>query len=482
MINYEVVIGIEVHAELNTKTKIFSSAPVSFAAPPNTQVNELDLGYPGAKPTLNKEAVRLAILVCDALNMEIDHLLTFDRKNYFYSDLAKGFQITQQYHPIGRNGHLNINVNKKNSQIMIERLHLEEDTAKQIHQSDQTLLDYNRSGIGLIEIVTKPVINSAEQACAYITELQQILIYTGASDAKMSEGSMRCDINISLRPFGSKKFNSKVEIKNLNSLANITKSIEYEIKRQSEILYCGKKVSSETRRFDEKTKTTILMRAKTTISDYKYFTEPNILPITLDSNWVQEVLENKPELPTVRKNRIKKQYNLNEEDIIFLMNDINLTKYFEETLKHYQNPQKVINYLSSEIQGYLNQNHLNINQIKLTPIKLGAILKLLDQEVISSKQVKVLIHHLLINDDEIDQTIKKLGLKQITNKKEIYDLIIGFIEENLNLIDEFENRSERVLKFYMGHLMKITKGQVNPQIAQDTILEIINLKLKQKCE
>lgn len=282
MINYEVIIGIEIHAELNTKTKIFSPALVSFAAIPNSQVNELDLGYPGSKPTVNKKAVELAILVANALNMEIEPLLTFDRKNYYYPDLAKGFQITQQYHPLGSNGFLNINVNDEIIKIDIERLHLEEDTAKQIHQGDKTLLDYNRSGIGLIEIVTKPVIGNAQQAAAYISELQQILIYTNASDAKMNEGSMRCDINISLRPFGSKYFNEKIEIKNLNSISNAVKAIEYEIKRQAEILYRGEKITSETRRFDEKTKKTILLRAKKTVSDYKYFTEPNILPIMLD--------------------------------------------------------------------------------------------------------------------------------------------------------------------------------------------------------
>jgi aspartyl-tRNA(Asn)/glutamyl-tRNA(Gln) amidotransferase subunit B len=284
MNNFEVVIGIENHIELKTKTKMFAPAPVSFGSEPNTQISSVDLGYPGALPTVNREGVRLALLACNALNMKIEPLLRFDRKNYFYPDLVKGFQITQNYHPIGSNGTLKATMpNGEVKEFTIERLHIEEDTAKQNHISETTYLDYNRSGIGLIEVVSNPVMRSADDAVAYVDHLREIVLFLGVSDAKMNEGSLRCDVNISLRPYGAKEFGNKVEIKNLNSLNNVRKAIEFEIKRQSKMLLNGEVVDQETRRFDEATQETILMRKKSSAVDYRYFREPNIHPIQLDA-------------------------------------------------------------------------------------------------------------------------------------------------------------------------------------------------------
>lgn len=282
--NLEVVIGIENHVELKTKTKMFSPGPITFGAPPNTSVNEIDLGYPGTLPSVNGEGVRLAVLAAHALDMTIDPLLIFDRKNYFYPDLPKGFQITQQFHPIGREGKLKIAVDGIVKNVAIERLHIEEDTAKQIHKGDYTYIDYNRSGIGLIEIVTKPVLRSANQAVAYVEKLRETLLYLGVSDVKMNEGSLRCDVNISLRPYGSDIFGSKVEIKNLNSLMNMRKAIEFEVDRQTQLLLQNQIVNQETRRFDEATQTTVGMRSKADAIDYRYFAEPNLAPIALDPN------------------------------------------------------------------------------------------------------------------------------------------------------------------------------------------------------
>jgi aspartyl-tRNA(Asn)/glutamyl-tRNA(Gln) amidotransferase subunit B len=283
MINFEVIIGIENHVELKTKSKMFADSPVSFGMIPNSQVNEVDLGYPGALPSVNKEGVRLAILAVNALQMNLDPLLIFDRKNYFYPDLAKGFQITQQFFPIGSNGQLTIKLDNGTEKVIeIERLHIEEDTAKQIHKDETTFIDYNRSGIGLIEIVTKPVLRSAEQAVKYVEKLRETLLFLGVSDVKMNEGSLRCDVNISLRPIGSEKFSHKVEVKNLNSLANIKKAVEFEIQRQTKILLNNEIVEQETRRFDEAKQETVSMRSKSDALDYKYFTEPNISPIQLD--------------------------------------------------------------------------------------------------------------------------------------------------------------------------------------------------------
>ena len=280
--NFETVIGLEVHCELTTNSKMFSSSPVTFGKDPNTQVNEVDLGMTGTLPVLNKKGVEYALRVCHTLNMEINELLRFDRKNYYYSDLPKGFQITQDRYPIGRNGTMEIEVDGKKKIIEIERLHMEEDTAKQLHFDDHTLIDYNRAGIPLIEIVTKPTIRSGKEAAAYLEKLRSIFLYTEVSDAKMEEGSMRCDVNISIRPYGSDQFGTRTEIKNLNSISNVQKAIEFEASRQEKILLAGGEVLQETRRFDEALKETVLMRSKGDAVDYKYYPEPNILPIRLD--------------------------------------------------------------------------------------------------------------------------------------------------------------------------------------------------------
>jgi len=283
MNNFEVIIGIENHVELKTKSKMFGPGLVGFGQTPNSQVSEVDLGYPGALPSVNQEGVRLAILAAHALNMKIDSLLTFDRKNYFYPDLVKGFQITQQFNPIGQDGWLEISLDPdSNKKIAIQRLHIEEDTAQQKHSQNLTLIDYNRSGIGLIEIVTHPVLRSAQEAVAYVEKLRETLLFLGVSDVKMSEGSLRCDVNVSLRPIGSEKYSHKVEVKNLNSLANVKKAIEFEVKRQSALLVQNLVVEQETRRFDEQSQTTVSMRSKADALDYRYFTEPNLSPIQLD--------------------------------------------------------------------------------------------------------------------------------------------------------------------------------------------------------
>lgn len=280
MQNFEIIIGVENHVELKTNSKMFSPSKVSYGQTPNTLANEIDLAYPGTLPSVNKKGVELAILACNALNMQIDTLLTFDRKNYFYPDLTKGFQITQQFNPIGTNGSLEITLENGNKKVIeIERLHIEEDTAKQVHKDNLTYLDYNRSGVGLIEIVTKPVLRSAEEACLYVEKLREILLFLNVSDVKMNEGSLRTDLNISLRPYGSDKFSNKVEIKNLNSISNIKKAVEFEINRQKEILLKNQIVEQQTRRFDDQTSSTILMRSKIDSIDYRYFREPNIFPI-----------------------------------------------------------------------------------------------------------------------------------------------------------------------------------------------------------
>ena len=294
---YDVVIGIEIHCELKTVSKMFSGAPTSFGQKANTCVNEIDLGHPGAMPCVNKEAVKKAIQICTALHLKIDPLIKFDRKNYYYADLPKGFQITQQFHPIGKNGYIMIKTDDKEKKIRINRIHMEEDTAKQFHLTNVSLLDYNRAGTPLVEIVSEPDMQNGKEAAAYVEALRQTLYYLGVSDCKMEEGSMRCDVNVSLKPKGSNVFGTKNEIKNLNSIANVQKAIDYEVARQKNILENGGTIEQATRRFDENTKETVLMRKKEGNVDYKFFPEPNIFPIRIDENWIKQIQSELPELP-----------------------------------------------------------------------------------------------------------------------------------------------------------------------------------------
>ena len=312
--NFETVIGIEFHLQLKTKTKMFSPAQNISNAAPNTHVHPIDMGFPGVLPQVNKKAVELALIACQALHCEIDTLLCFDRKNYFYADLPKGYQITQDKRPIGKNGYILIDVDQEEKKIEIERIHLEEDTAKQLHFDTYTLLDYNRCGVPLVEIVTKPTIRSGKEAAAYVEQLKNTLLYLDVSDCKMEDGSLRCDVNVSIRPYGQKEFGTKVEIKNLNSISNVEKAIDYEVKRQKSLILKNQQVEMETRRFDEQTKTTVLMRKKTSAVDYKYFTEDNILPIQLKKDWVDQIIQNLPELPYQKMARYQKEYGLSNYD------------------------------------------------------------------------------------------------------------------------------------------------------------------------
>ncbi|AHI53522.1 aspartyl/glutamyl-tRNA amidotransferase subunit B [Spiroplasma sabaudiense Ar-1343] len=474
MNNFEVVIGIENHVELKTKSKMFCTGPVEFGATPNTKVSEVDLGYPGALPTVNKQGVKLAILAVNALGMELDDLLRFDRKSYFYPDLAKGFQITQQFHPIGKNGKITITLENGSEKIIsVERIHIEEDTAKQTHKGNLTYLDYNRSGVGLIEIVSDPVLRSADEAVGYVEKLREILLFLGISDVKMNEGSLRCDVNISLRPFGHPNFGTKVEIKNLNSLNNVKKAIEFEIKRQSALLLSDQEVIMETRRFDESSNETVSMRIKTDAVDYRYFREPNILPIKLDKNWVLDVIKNSPELPQIKRRRYLNDYSLKEEEVNQLLASLELTNFFEVTLKYTNEVNKVVNLLLGDIQSHLNKNNLEIGATKLTPQLLGTLLELISQGVISSKHSKTILPILIENGNSVEEIIEAHGLKQISDPIQIDGLLTPIFEENKDLLEQFEQRPERVTKTIMGQLMKETGGNANPDVSQEIILKKI---------
>ena len=469
--NFEAIIGLEIHVEMKTKSKMFSSAPINFSDAPNTDVALLDMAFPGTMPVVNKEAVRNAIRMCNALHMNIDHELWFDRKNYFYSDLPKGYQITQQARPIGSEGYLEIEIDGKTRKIGIERLHMEEDTCKQLHYSNYTLLDYNRAGIPLIEIVSKPEMHTGEEAKKYVDKIRELVTFSGVSDGKMEEGSLRCDVNVSIRPYGETKFGTKVEIKNLNSIANIEKAIDFEIKRQSEILLLGQDVRQETRRFDESKKETILMRVKTDAVDYKYFTEPNIVPIKIDDAFIKNAIDTCPELYDHKLNRFIKDYKLDIVDAKILLNNIEIADFFEKVCTFSKNTVAICKFIISDVLGYLNKNNITIKGFKVEPKFIAEIVDLLKTGEINSSQGKDIFNK-VIKENKSPLIIKKeSNVSLISDEDIIRNMVNEILSSNTTLKADFKAGKDRVKGFVMGNLMKQTHGKINPNIANKIILE-----------
>lgn len=469
--NFEAVIGIEIHVEMKTKSKMFSSAPVLFGAEPNTLVRPLDIAFPGTMPLVNKQAVINAIRVSNALHMSIDNELWFDRKNYFYSDLPKGFQITQDKRPIGRDGYVEIKTKNGIKRIEVERLHMEEDTCKQLHMSNYSLLDYNRAGTPLVEIVSRPNIRSGEEAMKYVEQIKSIVQFTDVSDGKMEEGSLRCDVNISLRPIGSDKFGTKVEIKNLNSLSNVEKAIEFEIIRQQKLLLAGIPVEQETRRFDEMRKETVLMRKKTDAVDYKYFTEPNITPIKLSDEFIKNAIETCPELASSKRNRYINDLKLSEYDADILLQDKAVSEYFDKTIKYNANPKLLVNWIMVDIASYLNKNNYSISDLKLSPEHLSDLVKLISEGKISSKQAKdVFLDIVETNVSPID-VANKLGIVQMSDENAIMNLVIEALNENPQAIEDFKNGKDRAVGFLVGQIMKKSRGKANPAMTSKLVIQ-----------
>lgn len=473
---YDVTIGIEIHCQLKTKTKMFSGAPTSFGRKPNVCTNEIDLGHPGTLPCVNKEAVAKAIEACTALHLTIDPLVKFDRKNYYYSDLPKGFQITQQFHPIGRNGYIMIDTEEGQKKIRINRIHMEEDTAKQFHLTKFSLLDYNRAGTPLIEIVSEPDMHNGEEAEKYVEALRQTLYYIGVSDCKMEEGSMRCDVNVSIAPKGSNTLGVKNEIKNLNSISHIGKAVDYEVERQKELLEKGEKVLQETRRFDEKTNTTVMMRRKEGNVDYKFFPEPNIFPIRLDANWIKSIQDSMPELPEERKERYTNDFGLNEHDINVLIANKEVGDFFEETMKYSKNAKGVCNWLLGEVQGWLNKHEQTIVNTELKPEALAKLVAMIDTNEISSKQAKELIDDIMTGKDPVESA-KEKGLQQVTNTDELANMIKEVLDENAQAIEDFKAGKGRAVGFLVGQVMKKSKGQANPGLVNQILQEELKKRI-----
>lgn len=470
--NFETVIGIELHCELKTKTKMFSSAPVSFGARSNSCVNEIDLGHPGTLPCLNKKAVELAIRACTATNCTIDSLVKFDRKNYYYTDLPKGFQITQQFHPIGSNGYVIIDVEGEQKKVRLNRIHMEEDTAKQFHYSDGTYVDYNRSGIPLIEIVTEADMRSGKEAAAYVEKMRNILYYLGVSDGKMEEGSMRCDVNVSIRPVGSEKFGTKTEIKNLNSISNVQKAIEVEVERQTAEIEAGREIIQATYRFDEATRKTVMMRKKEGAVDYKYFPEPNIFPIQLDLNWIKKIQEEMPEVPEQRKARYEKEYGLSEYDISVLIANKDVSDFYDAVMKHTTNAKLAANWVITELLSILNKNNVDITNAKIQPVHLASMVDMIAKDEISGKQAKEVFVDVVEGKDP-KVVIEAKGMKQVSDSSALLAIINSVLDEQPQSIQDYKNGKDRAIGFLVGQVMKKSKGQANPKMTNQLLLQEI---------
>ena len=456
----DVVIGIEIHCELKTKSKMFSGSKNAIHDTPNIHVNEIDLGHPGVLPTINQKAVELALKACMLTHCKIDPLLKFDRKNYYYSDLPKGFQITQQFHPVGKDGYLEFVVAGKSKHVRLDRIHMEEDTAKQYHLQEHTYIDYNRAGVPLIEIVSKPDMSSAVEAKEFVSTLRNLLIFADVSDGKMEEGSMRCDINISLKEIGTSKFGTKVEIKNLNSLNNIEKAIEAEIVRQNHLLDQGEKVLMQTRRYDESLKTTVAMRSKESAVDYRYFPEPNIRPILIDASFLEVVSKSLPWTPKQWFNYLI-ELGGNETEANILINNKTLLDFGVNVLKEVKDTRLGFNWIISELTSYMNDlgeklfETLNANDFTL-------FLNLISDKVISGKQAKDVLKWMIESGKDAQSLVEEHGLKVVSDNSLLLNWIDEAIQENPHSVIDFKQGKDRAVGFIVGQVMKKSKGQADP--------------------
>ena len=465
---YKVTIGLEIHCEVKTNSKNFSSAKNSYSEYPNENVDTVDIGLPGILPVANKEAFRKSLKMALALNCTTPNIVQFDRKNYYYPDLPKGYQITQETNPVGRNGYVMINVNGEDLKIGIDNIHLEEDTASMEHFSDYSLLDYNRAGVPLLETVTTPSIHSADEAIAFLEALKGIFLYTGVSEARTDRGEMRVDVNISLSKDDT--LGTRTEMKNINSFNNVRLAIESEIKRQTEVLESGGVIEQETRRFDENTLETYRMRSKVDAVDYKYYIEPNIPPIKITEDWIEEIKKEIPMLQFDRVNKYMSEYGLSRYDSEILVHDKTVSDYFEETVKLGVEPKDSSNWITSNILGYLNKENKKITDIPLTPTYLVELINIIKDGTISSKQGKKVFDEVLNTGKRPKDLVKDLGLTQITDDKTIRDIVVGLLDQYPNLIED-HRKGKNTFDFFVGQVMKATRGQANPSITSSIIEE-----------
>ena len=471
--HFETVIGLEVHVELKTDSKIFSPSPAHFGAEPNTNTNVIDLGYPGVLPVVNKRAVEWGMKAAMALNMTVARESKFDRKNYFYPDNPKAYQISQFDQPIGENGWIDIEVNGETKRIGITRAHLEEDAGKLTHKNGYSLVDLNRQGTPLIEIVSEPDIRTPEEAYAYLEKLRSIIQYIEVSDVKMEEGSMRCDANISIRPYGQDEFGTKTELKNLNSFTFVKKGLEYEEKRQEQVILSGGVINQETRRFDETTGTTKLMRVKEGSDDYRYFPEPDIVPMIISDEWMEEVRKTIPELPDARQRRYQEELGLPAYDAHVLTLTKEMSDMFEKTVSLGADAKLASNYLMVDVNAYLNKVQKELSETALTAEGLAGMIKLITDGTISSKIAKKVFAELIEHGGDAEKIVKEKGLVQVSDSGQLLAWVNEALDNNPKSIEDYKNGRDRAIGFLVGQIMKVSKGQANPQMINKMLLEEI---------
>jgi aspartyl-tRNA(Asn)/glutamyl-tRNA(Gln) amidotransferase subunit B len=472
---YETVIGLEVHVELHTKSKIFCGCATSFGAPPNTHTCPVCLGHPGVLPVLNRQAVEYAMKAAMALNCEVATDTKFDRKNYFYPDSPKAYQISQYDKPVGQNGYIDIEVNGETKRIGITRVHLEEDAGKLTHVDggSASLVDLNRCGTPLIEIVSEPDLRSPEEARLYLEKLRAIMLYCDVSDVKMEEGSLRCDANISLRPRGQEKFGTKTELKNMNSFRGVHKGLEYEEWRQADVLDSGGRIVQETRRWDEAQGKTISMRSKEEAHDYRYFPDPDLVSLHIDDTWKARVRESIPELPDARKARYTSEYGLPSYDAEVITASMKLADLFESSLRHTSDAKAVANWMMGDLLGYLNANNLDVDGVKLTGEHLGAMIGLIEKGTISNKIAKTVFKAMLESGKAPQQIVEEQGLVQISDEGAIKSIVEKVVASNPQSVADYKAGKEKAIGFLVGQIMKETKGKANPGLVNQLLVETL---------
>ncbi len=470
---YETVIGLEVHVELHTKTKIFCSCATSFGAEPNSHTCPVCLGHPGVLPVLNRQAVEYAMKAAMALNCEIGDICKFDRKNYFYPDSPKAYQISQYDQPIGLNGWIDIEVGGETKRIGITRLHLEEDAGKLTHMEGGfgSLVDFNRVGTPLVEIVSEPDLRSPEEARAYLEKLRSILLYCDVSDVKMEEGSLRCDANISIRPYGQKEFGTKAELKNMNSFRGVQRGLEYEELRQAEVLDTGGRVVQETRRWDDAKERTLSMRSKEEAHDYRYFPDPDLVRLHIDSDWKSRVRATIPELPDSRQKRYVDELGLPEYDAGVITASKKLADLFEEAVAETSDAKAAANWIMGDLLGYLNANGLEIEAVPITGRQLGEMIALIQKGTISGKIAKTVFRSMLETGKSPQAIVEEQGLVQISDEGAIKEIVSRVVDSNPQSVADFKAGKEKAIGFLVGQVMKESKGKANPGLANKLILE-----------
>jgi len=482
--NFETIIGLEVHVQLLTRSKMFCRCSADYAsAEPNTHVCPVCLGMPGVLPVINQQAIEYTIMTALALNCTVPEYTKFDRKNYPYPDLMKGYQISQYDAPIGLGGWLNVEVDGEQKKIGITRVHLEEDVAKLFHRTspdgeDYSLVDVNRSGVPLMEVVSEPDLRSPEEARQYMMKLRSILRYLGVSTGNMEEGSFRCDANISIRPEGSQKLLAKVEVKNMNSFKAVYQAMEYEAQRQRKAAAEGKKLIQETRGWVEEKAKTVSQRSKEYAHDYRYFPEPDLPPLMVSREWVEAIKAKLPELPEARRDRFMTEYGLSEYDADFLISSKLVAEYFESYMKlepHISSPNKtktakeIVNWLLGEFSRLLNANNIEINKSKITPEKLWLLIDLKERGVISNPIAKEVFEDMFQTGKSADEIISQRGLGQISDTQQLEEVAAEVINSNAQPVADYKAGKEPALKFLVGQVMKATKGRANPSLVNEVL-------------